>query len=749
MSLFTAAVDTNMPADIFERIEQLDAEIDYCCVERNYEKALKTVEDIRAIIAAGIGKEVSPTRKKRLQDLSDEYRSRQSKMKKDLKEKRRIDPRVKRERPRPPTPPPAPVPTQPSGDPAPFVQLRPTPLPEPAAPPAPQPSYTPRPWNEAVVSSPTRPAVQQRIMTPPPTVVKPAQTFVEPAPRLQSPVASPYGRQSRPFGVSQTQFGTASPVYQPSTLSQSPNIVSFPEPVQYVREEPRPVYATPSPVYESPRQQPVYQQPPQPAYYQAPPPPQPVYHQVQYAEPQPPPPPSHPPYVPYLAPRQHSRHEIPSMTVFSPRFQVPIEYEKDEEDVHEEPPRRFAPKFKPKPVYTNTSVQTDNTLSTTVNKKEPVVEPKKTATVTKPTIPEAAAVKEQEKPDVVEPPKVIEQVSRLPQIVLKDDRELLTLIAGDPKTIASRGDVLKHCNMVSDKASKIAANGFLLKAYVLYEHCHKVASTAIRMERDELKIDMLSDLDSEYRREMLNLDRKIKLFGPVLEKTVETTAVAEAVEKPFKPSYITAAPPPPQSQLATTEASEVTSTMLACFHCGHMVEPVPSHSFPSWIACCCPAKLKCPDCGEVLDAGDHAGDEEEDGEEEDEDEEEEEDGDQEEEDQESEHNEGTITTTAKTTTDNTTTVTATATQSSTIEPQLCPQCNVQVEPVPVNSSGAFMAAVCPCFNKVTMHCPDCDYNLTDMVPAEDDDDEEEGDDDEGEDDEHSEGEESEEEEDDE
>lgn len=455
------------------------------------------------------------------------------------------------------------------------------------------------------------------------------------------------------------------------------------------------------------------------------------------------------------------------MTVFRPRFHVPIEYERDPDDEPPEPPRRFAPKFKPKPIYTNTSVQTDYVEVKSVVSEPVVASPVAVSTpkaVAAPApipvaIPAPIPVAVPSPPIEVkplEPPKAASPMSRNPQTVLKDDPELLNMISDDPKTVALRGDVIRYCNKIAKEAQQLATDGFLLKAYVLYEYCHKVTSAAIRVERDEAKLDQLSELDWEYRREMLALDRKIKQFGAVMEKTTDTAAAE--VEKPFQPAY-TPRPSPIQSQSehTGTETEEASSKKLACFQCGHMVEPVPTHPFPAWLACCCPAKMKCPDCGEILDAGDHEGDEEDDDEEgekedkeekEEDEEDEQEEEDEEEEDEEDDRdsvdhdsednddNDGTNSSVAPTQTQTGTDYhTATtgsseksgSSESSDDDTQTCPECAVEVTPVPVNSRGDCLAALCPCLNKVTLHCPECDYNLTDMVPADSDDEDDDGD----------------------
>jgi hypothetical protein len=465
------------------------------------------------------------------------------------------------------------------------------------------------------------------------------------------------------------------------------------------------------------------------------------------------------------------------------KFKIPIEYERDDEPpklVHAspKPPVRIdSPKPASQSQIKYVSASVDTPQADTVKPAEPVkfsIAPRdspKPAVVAsealqpKPILVPMPAPSHYSSPPKQEPEKTPEPaaqspatpaspvkvepvpVSRDPKVVLHDDERLLALISRDPHSIASHSDPVKHCAQIAQHAALLDSNGLYLKAYVLYEHCHKVMAAAIRIERNEEKLDKLDDLDGEYRRHMLAMDRKIKGIGPVAvaaastKETVSATPQLPSVEQPFRGLT----PKPQESEESESAHSDTennsetdSADLVACFSCGKMVTPKPSHSIPSWLACCCPARMLCPECGEVLDSGDQVEEEDEDDgeaseneseqEEEDNEEDEQNDGTEEEADQsdqeqsDNEDAQSTVSSQNQTASDNQSDASSQA--GSELPEELCPACDKQVTPVQQNSKSGFVAAICPCLNKVTNHCPECDYNLTDMTPAEGEDDDE-------------------------
>ena len=290
----------------------------------------------------------------------------------------------------------------------------------------------------------------------------------------------------------------------------------------------------------------------------------------------------------------------------------------------------------------------------------------------------------------------------------ENDPDARAMVARDPKAVATGSGVEKAVGKMKSKADAALKSGEYMKAFKLYEHAHKILAIAIRNERDEKRLDHFDDLDSAIRKGMLEADRMIKQFGNVKPKPVEQeeqiVAHVDREESDNRDAEDT------HTQQQTQAYTEQT---VACFKCGRMVHPIPSHSFPSWLACCCPAYQKCPECGENVEGDLEL---EEDASEA---------GDAEDDDNvtvdgtiNQDDNQTVMTRTTKQTqqthttrqTQQTRQTQLTGTSNESVELMFCHDCGKQVEPVRKESMGC-MAGMCFCCNVTTYYCPECDEIL--------------------------------------
>lgn len=684
-----------MAIDIFERVEQLDAEADDAIAAGAYDRAVKLLEEIRAVLGTAISKEVSPTRKKRLQDLSDSIRDRHGRMKRDIAAGRKALGSGKERK-------------------------RAVEVPAVNPPPPPSPTLTPS-WNEAVLTGRAEPVPvpvvsekrpletnkqQQRQQQP--EFPKSSPSFADvlsitpPSPPAAPKLASPAAQQAQPardiFGTRQTSPGGVS--RRPRTPDR-PFGISPGGPVPMTQggflprtstlPPGRPVgpiaaAAAASARFDSTTRSSAATPPPSPRMEALP----------KIESPKPSSRPTTPPASPTRPPPQLTPEKP---IVFSPRIVIPMEYERDEE----EQPVMARPAPATEAVAASSQKLAIESKSVAVETEpEPVKEAVKTAPiVTSTTVPEQRQSPSQQQQQQVQEAKTLESPASVPEPEdnMEDDPELKSML--DKDILDFTGDVFRHVSRLAGMAERAMAAGLLARSYRVFDRCHRVLALCIRKERNEDRLDRLYELDSDYRKKMLDIDRRIKQYGPVVKGP--TAGNVAAIAPPEHPTEDVGGAMQQAAQVEQLETAMVAEPgRVPCFKCAKMVSPVLSHSIPDWLACCCPANSVCPDCREPVEEAEKGrrGQKKE--------------------------KESEPLTMQEAKIDD-----VEQQQQQQQQPLLpgeepqpeqegakrrrrkptCPQCNVKVKPEVVNSLPDWLALTCPCFNNVSYVCPQCKGEL--------------------------------------